>query len=123
MSEAIRVHIRGLEVFGRHGVLPEETTLGQRFVVDLTAGLAECPGIDTDQIDDTLDYARLADDVAAIVSGAPSRLLEHLAGRIADQVLDEPRVAWVEVTVRKPHVAIPHTVAETAVTLRRDAGA
>lgn len=121
MSEDVRVHIRGLEVFGRHGVLAEETALGQRFVVDVTVGLTQCPGVASDDIADTLDYARLADEVAAIVAGAPSRLLEHLAGRIADHVLDEPRAAWTEVTVRKPHVALPHTVAETAVTLRRDA--
>ena len=37
----------------------------------------------------------------------------------ADRVLTEPHVAEVSVTVRKPHVAIPHTVAESAVTLRR----
>ena len=41
---------------------------------------------------------------------APVALLERLAGMIADRVLAEPHVAEVSVTVRKPHVAIPHTV-------------
>ncbi len=53
------------------------------------------------------------------MAGPPVALLERLAGLIADRALAEPGVAAVEVTVRKPHVALPHTVAETAVTLRR----
>ncbi len=55
------------------------------------------------------------------MAGRPVALLERLAGMIADRVLAEPHVAEVAVTVRKPHVAIPHTVRETAVTLRRTA--
>ena len=50
-------------------------------------------------------------------------LLERLAGMIADLVLEDPRTRAVTVTVRKPHVALPHAVAETAVTLRRAGGA
>ena len=38
---------------------------------------------------------------------------------IADRVLREPAIREVVVTVHKPHVALPHTVEETAVTLRR----
>jgi dihydroneopterin aldolase len=118
-GDRVEVRVRGLEVFGRHGVLPEETALGQRFVVDLDMRLDGCPGVDDDRLEGTVDYAALSDAVAAIVAGPPSALLEHLAGRIADRVLAEPLVAEVAVTVRKPHVAIPHTVAETAVRLVR----
>ena len=59
--------------------------------------------------------------MAAIVAGPPVALLERLAGMIADRALAEPRAREVTVTVRKPHVAMPHTVRETAVTLRRTA--
>ena len=59
--------------------------------------------------------------MAAIVGGPPVALLERLAGMIADRVLAEPLAREVTVTVRKPHVAIPHAVRETAVTLRRTA--
>ncbi|MCU0308368.1 MAG: 2-amino-4-hydroxy-6-hydroxymethyldihydropteridine diphosphokinase [Thermoleophilia bacterium] len=112
------VHVRGLEAFGRHGVFPAERELGQRFVVDLDLDLAHDRAADTDDLADTVDYAGLADAVAALVSGPPVALLEHLARTIAARALAEPHVAGVAVTVRKPHVAIPHTVAETAVTHR-----
>lgn len=120
MSEdRLVVALIGLEAFGRHGVLPEETTLGQRFAVDLEIVLAGSQASLTDDLADTIDYAALADAVAAIVGGPPVALLERLAGLIADRALAEPGASEVTVTVRKPHVAIPHTVRESAVTLRR----
>ena len=121
-GDRLTVLLTGLEVFGHHGVFAAETTLGQRFVVDLEITLAHADASRSDDLADTIDYAGLADDVAAIVAGPPVALLERLAGMIADRVLAEPHAAEVMVRVRKPHVAIPHTVAESAVTLRRPAG-
>jgi len=118
-EERCWVRLRGLEVVGRHGVHAAERELGQRFVVDLDLELADARAAATDDLADTVDYAALADAVAGLVGGPPVALLERLAGLIADRALAEPGVAAVEVTVHKPHVALPHTIAETAVTLRR----
>lgn len=118
-GDRITVMLTGLEVFGHHGVFAAETALGQRFVVDIAITLAHTEASRTDDLGDTVDYAGLADAVAAIVAGPPVALLERLAGAIADRALEEPHAAEVVVTVHKPHVAIPHTVAESAVTLRR----
>jgi dihydroneopterin aldolase len=121
-GDRITVSVRGLEVFGRHGVFDAERELGQRFVVDLDIALGDPRAAITDDLADTVDYAALADAVAGIVGGAPVALLEHLAALIADRVLAEPHAETVTVTVHKPHVAIPHTVGETAVTLTRSRG-
>ena len=118
-SGPVTVHLRGLEVFGRHGVHEFERQLGQPFVVDLSMTLAHDASTRSDDLADTVDYAELADAVAALVAGPPDRLIERLAGRIADRALEEPTVVGVEVTVAKPHVVLPHAVSETAVTLRR----
>jgi dihydroneopterin aldolase len=122
-GDRLTVSLRGLEAFGHHGVLPAEQALGQRFVVDLDVELHDGLASRTDDLIDTIDYASLADAVAALVSGPPVALLERLAGMIADLVLEEPWAAAVQVTVRKPHVALPQTVAATSVTLRRPAPA
>ncbi len=116
------VAILGLEVFGRHGVFPAERELGQRFIVDLVVDLDLAPATVSDRLEDTVDYAGLADAVAEIVGGEPFALLERLAQVIAERVLDEPHASGVAVTVHKPHVAIPHTVAESRVTVRRRRG-
>jgi dihydroneopterin aldolase len=116
----LTIRIEGLEVFGRHGVEPAERELGQRFVVDLELELASSAATASDDLADTADYAALADAVAAIVAGPPVALLERLAALIADRALAEPLARAVTVTVRKPHVALAHPVAATAVTLRRE---
>lgn len=121
-GDALTVRVRGLEAFGHHGVLDAERELGQRFVVDLDIALRETLSTRTDDLADTVDYASLSDAVCALVSGPPVALLERLAGMIADLVLEDPRAAAVTVTVHKPHVALRHTVAETAATLHRTAG-
>ncbi len=118
-EDRLSVAIHGLEAFGRHGVHPAETALGQTFVVDVELTLTHAVAAATDDLGDTVDYAALADAIVAIVEGPPFALLERLAGVIADRVLEEPGVRDVAVTVRKPHVALPHSVADTAVTLRR----
>jgi len=118
-EDRLTVAIHGLEAFGRHGVLAAETELGQTFVVDVELTLVHAVAAATDELADTVDYAALADAVVAIVSGPPFALIERLAGVIADRVLAEPGAREVVVTVRKPHVALPHALVDTAVTLRR----
>ena len=44
----------------------------------------------------------MVDSVAQVVAGEPVDLIEHLARRIADCVLQDPRVHAVTVTVAKP---------------------
>ncbi len=119
MNEVVTVIIRGLEVFGRHGVHAAEQELGQMFVIDVELELLHCPGVMTDDLSDTVDYATLADAVAAIMSGPPQKLLEQVVGQIADRALAEPLAHRVRVEVRKPHVALPHRLAETAVRIER----
>ena len=119
-GHAATVRLTGLEVFGRHGVFASERDLGQRFVVDLALELPACAACATDDLTDTVDYAALSHAVAGIVAGPPVALLERLAEMIAGAALADPLVGAVEVTVRKPHVALPHTVRETSVTVRRE---
>ena len=120
MSDQVTVMIRGLEIFGRHGVFAAERELGQRFIVDLEMELSSCPAAQTDDLESTVDYASLTTAVAEIVAGEPVALLERLAAMIADRVMAEPLVAAVTIDVRKPHVALAHVLEETAVRLRRE---
>lgn len=119
MSDRLTVALHGLEVFGRHGLHPAERELGQRFVIDLELELTGAAAATSDDLADTVDYAALADRVAAVVAGPPVALLERLAALVADAALTEPLVAAATVTVRKPHVALAHPVIEAAVTLLR----
>ncbi|MGF2949074.1 dihydroneopterin aldolase [Microbacterium alcoholitolerans] len=113
------ISLTGLTVFGYHGVFDHERRDGQEFRIDLTLGLSLAAAAASDDVADTVHYGELADRVAAIVAGEPVNLVERLAARIADAVLEDDRVENVTVTVHKPHAPIAQTFSDVAVTLRR----
>jgi 7,8-dihydroneopterin aldolase/epimerase/oxygenase len=114
-----RIVIAGLEVWAHHGVLPHETELGQRFVVDVALELDLAPAGASDHLSDTVDYGALAQAVADRVAGERHQLLERVAGRVADLVLQDPRVAAVEVVVHKPAAPLRVPAREVRVEVRR----
>jgi dihydroneopterin aldolase len=97
----MKVELRGLEVFGRHGVTEEERERGQLFVYDVELEVGERGA--TDRIEDAVDYSRVAAAVQEVAS-VQFRLLEALAGAIADRLVEAFPVEHVKVRVRKPEV-------------------
>ena len=114
-----RIELRGLRVRGHHGVFDHERRDGQDFVVDVTVWMDLAPAAASDDLADTLDYGALARRVAAVVGGPPADLIETVAGRVADEVLADPRVTAVEVTLHKPQAPIPLEFADVAVVVHR----
>ncbi len=121
-SGADRIALRGLRVRGRHGVLSAERRDGQDFVVDVTLEVDTAPAAASDDLADTVDYAALAERLAAVVAGEPVDLLETLAGRLVEVALSDPQVLAAEVTVHKPQAPVRVPVADVAVTVRRARG-
>lgn len=122
-ADGDRIALRGLKVRGYHGVFPRERRDGQDFLVDVVVWLDLRAAAASDDLADTLDYGGLAQRVAAIVGGEPCDLIEAVAGRVADEVLTDPRVRAVEVTLHKPHAPIPLEFADVAVVVHRSRGA
>ena len=114
-----RVTLRGLSVRGHHGVFPHEREDGQTFVVDLVLGLDTGPAAAEDDLERTVHYGVLAEQVAAVVSGEPVNLIETLAQRIADTCLGHHMVEEVEVTVHKPDAPITVPFEDVTVTISR----
>eukprot|EP00898_Chlorokybus_atmophyticus_P006528 jgi/Chlat1/6877/Chrsp51S09107 len=111
-----RVLLRGLVFYARHGVLPEERTLGQRFVVDADVHADLRDAGRTDATRDTVDYAAVFNLIRKTVEGPPYYNL--VAEMIAERVLDEhPRADGVRVRVTKPHVAIQASVTGAVIVL------
>jgi 7,8-dihydroneopterin aldolase/epimerase/oxygenase len=116
---ADQITLRGLRVHGRHGVLPEERAVGQPFVVDVSLDVDTRPAARSDDLAQTIDYSRLATDLAEAVSKDPVDLIETVAQRVADLCLDQPRVAAVEVTIHKPEAPVDVQLDDIAVTIHR----
>ncbi len=105
MTDAIL--LEGLSFYGYHGLYPEERTLGQRFIVDVTAEIDLRSAGANDELDDTVNYASIYATVRSIVEGEPLMLIEAVADRAARAVLEAyPAIDAVEIVVRKPAVTI-----------------
>lgn len=114
-----RVTLRGLSVRGHHGVFQHEREDGQTFVVDLVLALDTAPAAADDDLERTVHYGVLAEQVAAVVAGEPVNLIETLAQRVADVCLEHEAVQEVEVTVHKPDAPIAVPFEDVAVTITR----
>jgi dihydroneopterin aldolase len=116
---ADRIELRGLKVRGNHGVFDHERADGQDFVVDITVWIDLADAATSDDLADTFDYGVLAQRAATVVAGPARNLIETVAGEIAEDVMKDPRVNAVEVTVHKPQAPIPQTFIDVAVVARR----
>jgi dihydroneopterin aldolase len=105
MNDSIRIN--GIKGFGYHGVFPEETKNGQDFLVDVELILDLEKASKSDDLADTVDYGAICDLVVASITGTPYKLIEKLAGVIADEILaTESLVEIALVTVHKPSAPV-----------------
>lgn len=110
-----KVRIDGLKVYAYHGVLQSEKDFGQDFFID--AHLDIEAGIE-DQIDSTVSYALVADEVVKVATNNKFDLIETLASEISKAVLAlDPRVLRATITVHKPSAPIGHEVKDVSVTI------
>jgi dihydroneopterin aldolase len=114
-----KILINGLKVFGRHGVTEQEQERGQDFLIDVEISADLDAASNSDALGDTLDYTGIVKDIQRIVSVERFRLLEALAKRIADSILENPAALSVLVRVVKPDAPIDADLDSVGVELRR----
>lgn len=105
MNDAIRIN--GISGFGYHGVFADETRNGQEFLVDVELILDLERASQSDDLADTVDYGAICGLVVSAITGQPYKLIEKLAGVIADQILaNYSQVEIALVTVHKPSAPV-----------------
>lgn len=119
-----RILVEGIEVFARHGVLPEEARDGQVFFVSLDCELDLAAAGRSDDLAATVSYADLAALTHAIATGQRFGLIEALAEAVAAAALARfPLLDALTVRVDKPSAPMPVRVGGVAVAItRRRAG-
>ncbi len=113
------ISLRGLRVFAHHGVFDEEAEHGQEFLIDVVVVISLQDAGRSDDLTDTLDYGALAVDIAERVQSERWLLIERVAERVAELVLEDTRVVMTEVTVHKPNAPIPLDLRDVAVSVQR----
>ena len=95
------IRLEGVRFHARHGVMAQERQTGGDFVVTLSVGYPFEAAMESDNVDDTLDYGALYQLVEREIR-IPSNLLEHVAGRIAKAIEEEfPQVSSIDLTLTK----------------------
>lgn len=79
------VHIDNLKVHAYHGVLPQERVVGNDYYINIKVGTDWIRATETDNVNDTLDYSKLAMLVQCEMA-EQSNLIEHVAGRIINNI-------------------------------------
>ena len=102
-----KIIIKGLRVFAYHGVNPEEKRDGQPFELDIAAACDLRKAGQTDDLNDTVSYAKIAKTVARVMTEQSDDLLERAAQRVADAILEAyPPIQEVEVLLKKPEAPV-----------------
>ncbi len=96
----ITVELRGLRVFGRHGVHDHEKRDGQDFLFDIDLAVGDRGS--SDDLADAVDYSAVARAVKQVSDDNSFDLLEALASAIADDLIERFHAEQVRVCVTKP---------------------
>ena len=115
-----QIVLTGIHGFGYHGLFDQERKDGQDFFVDLTLSVDLTTAAQSDAIEDTVNYAEITDLVAEEITTNPVNLIEKLAARIAERILNQHiKVKSVTVTVHKPQAPVAAQLRDIAVVVTR----
>ena len=98
--------VKGIKVWAYHGALEFERLVGQEFIVDVDWWGDSSAATNSDSLVKTIDYGQVASLVADIVGGESFNLIETLAKRVADAVIEKFGMDLVHVTVHKPNAPL-----------------
>ncbi len=114
-----QIRLCGLKVFAHHGVLDFEAKEGQLFTIDVIIHTDLRVAGASDDLADTVDYGQLAAAIHHRVKGERHQLIERVAERVAEVVLDHARVQAVDVEVHKPQAPISVPFDDVVVVIHR----
>lgn len=95
------IFLRELKVTTLIGIYAREKLVPQTLQLDLDIALPNNRACETDNIDDALDYAQVAQHIQAVLSDGHFSLLETLAEHIAQIILKDFNAPWVKVSIAK----------------------
>ena len=119
MSDSDLIELRGLQVLGLVGLLPEEQSRAQPIEVDIDIEADLAPAGASDDVRDTIDYSAICAIAERIISAERFDLLETLAQRLVEAVMADERALAVTVAVRKLRPPVPHHLDTCGVRIRR----
>lgn len=100
-AKSTKIFLRQVRFHAYHGVLEQERRVGNDYVINVVAECDFTHAMLTDELEDTVSYA----DIYRVVKeemAIPSKLLEHVAGRIGERLFNEfPSLQSLDISIMK----------------------
>lgn len=118
-----KIFIKDLKLRAHHGVLTEEKEKGQNFILDITVTADLKKARVSDDLNDTVNYAKMIGTINAVFMGEKNNLIEHAAERVAEAILKNyETVESVTVLLKKPEAPINADFSYVAVEITKTRG-
>ena len=98
--------LNNMKFYGYHGVGSHEKDNGGQFEVDLEMEFDMTTAMQTDNIEDTLDYTRVHKMISHVIENKKYNLLEALAGNILETLFQEVNIDKAKIYLRKKYVPL-----------------
>lgn len=115
-----KIKIENLEVFANHGVFPEETKLGQKFLVSVTMYTDTRKAGNTDDLTASIHYGEVSQMIDRYMKEHTYQLIERVAESLAEEMLSTiPLLEKVRVEIKKPWAPVGLPLETVAVEIER----
>lgn len=118
-TDVLQISLRDMQYYAYHGVMPQEQEVGGEYRVSVTLDVSNTQeAVYADSLEGTVNYAHVQHVVSRIMA-TPSKLLEHVAGRIARRLFSmDLRIRQAEINVTKCCPPIAGSTGSATCTLR-----
>lgn len=114
------LELKQMTFHGYHGVMEQEKIVGNTYIIDLLIYFDFSTAMISDDIHDTINYVAIYNIIKQEMS-IPSNLIEHLAGRILDQIKKSfPQVEKLDIRLAKKNPPFGGDIKETAVIIKKE---
>ena len=120
MTEHDVIKLTNMVFYAHHGYYEAERELGQKFELDIevTCNLKEAAR--EDNLEKTIDYRNIYSIAKDAFENYKFKLIESVAERISEQILESHLTSSVLIRVRKPHVPLKGFLDHVEVEIRRN---
>ena len=101
-----KIRILNLRIPAKHGVYDFEKEKDKIFEIDIHMEIDLSKAIISDDLKDTVDYNEVVELTKKIFSENDYNLIEYVAGKICENLLDKFLINNVIIKIRKPHAPI-----------------
>ena len=116
-----KITIKNLKLFAYHGVNPEEKENGQNFYIDLNYFLDLSLPCESDNVDDTVSYAKAVKIIQKVFTECSYDLIEKAAQKVCDALFESfESIKKIEITLKKPEAPVKAEFDYMAVSLTRE---